>query len=110
LLLYVVREEAVTSGVVQYVVYNGMLRRGKGNAMYEAFQDWGNVFGTTIHVLQSAVVKIARVTKLAEGLKLYRGLSMYFPEHFLRADAQGRRGVAEWGFMSTSTKREVRRI
>ena len=93
---------------MQFWVYNVILRRWP-TAIYEAFAAGRNLFATTIHVLVSAVQKIACVMKLPEGLTLYRGLggTMRLPDCFYRADASGCRGFAEWGFMSTTSRREV---
>ena len=57
----------------------------------------------------SAVQKISRVTKLPDGLKLYRGLGGLtdLPDSFFVEDESGCRGFAEWGFMSTTSQREV---
>ena len=75
--------------------------------MFDLFDAAGNFFPTTIHVLQSAVVKIAQQTKIPEGLVLYRGLSVNLPLRFYKADEHGCKGYAEWGFMSTTAKREI---
>ena len=56
-----------------FEVYNAVLRRFP-KEVYERFAGGGNRFATTIHVLVSAVVKIARVMKLPPGLELFRGL------------------------------------
>ena len=71
----------------------------------------GNLYATTISVLVSAVQKIARAIKLPEGLRLFRGLGglMDLPKEFFAADAQGRKGFVEWGFMSTTSDEEVGR-
>jgi hypothetical protein len=73
------------------------------------FREGGNLFATTIHVLASAVLNIARSTRLPSGLELYRGLGglSELPGSFLRADANGCRGYAEWGFLSTTSDRAV---
>jgi ankyrin repeat protein len=92
----------------QFVVYNAILRRFPKD-LYSRFFDGGNLYATTIHVLVSAVQKISRVTKLLEGMKLYRGLGgmMELPDHFFKGDKFGCRGFAEWGFMSSTTSRDV---
>mmetsp|Transcript_64520 Transcript_64520/g.172798 ORF Transcript_64520/g.172798 Transcript_64520/m.172798 type:complete len:740 (+) Transcript_64520:143-2362(+) len=104
------RIEAVA--VVQYTgpmffLYNTILRRFPA-ALYE---DWKDVsrFTTTIHVLVSAVQKLTRTARLPEGQMLYRGLggTLDLPERFRRGDQQGRRGYAEWGFMSTTADIKV---
>ncbi len=56
-----------------------------------------------------AVQKIARVMVIKPGMKLYRGLggTVSLPESFFHTDTNGCRGFAQWGFMSTTSKREV---
>ena len=56
-----------------FQVYNSVLRRWPAD-VYEPLRAGGNLFPTTVHVLVSAVQKIARSTELPEGLLLYRGL------------------------------------
>uniref|UniRef100_A0A7S0M388 NAD(P)(+)--arginine ADP-ribosyltransferase n=1 Tax=Cryptomonas curvata TaxID=233186 RepID=A0A7S0M388_9CRYP len=89
-----------------FMVYNAILRRTPV-ALFEKFQVVGNFFSTTIHVLQSAVVKIARNTKIPSNLVLYRGLSLNFPPQFHKPDENGCRGYAEWGFTSTTANRDI---
>jgi hypothetical protein len=88
------------------MVYNAILRQFP-QALFEVFEKSDNLFSTTIHVLQSAVVKIARNTKIPDGLILYLGLSMKFPRQFFATDENGCRGFAEWGFMSTTANRDI---
>ena len=89
-------------------VYNAILRRFPSD-VYGKFAAGGNRYATTIHVLVSAVVKIARVMRLPPGLELFRGLGgrMDLPDSFRRADANGRRGYTEFGFLSTTSDKEV---
>jgi hypothetical protein len=72
-------------------------------------KETGNLYATTIAVLVSAVQKIAQATKLPEGLRLFRGLGglMDLPKEFFTADAGGRKGFVEWGFMSTTSDEQV---
>ena len=89
-----------------FQVYNTVLRRFPV-AEFEAYLTGGNLFSTTIFVLVSAVVKIARVMRLPTGLELYRGLGglAELPESFLRADRHGCWGYMEWGLLSTTSSR-----
>jgi hypothetical protein len=68
-----------------FQVYNAVLRRYP-REVFDRFQlEGGGIrFATTIHVLVSAVVKIARVMKLPPGLELFRGLGglAELPESF----------------------------
>eukprot|EP00966_Prymnesium_polylepis_P086075 1991994-Prymnesium_polylepis.1 len=78
-----------------YVHYNGrVLRRGlKGE------------FVTTIHVINSAIVKLARQQPACE---VYRGVKGgFFPEAFWTANKHGVMGGVELGMMSTTTDRAV---
>ncbi len=69
----------------------------------------GATFTTTIHVLVSAVQKLASVMTLPDGLKLYRGLGGVsdLPDSFYKAHDNGGKGFTEWGFMSTTSEKEV---
>ena len=66
-------------------------------------------FATTVHVLLSAVLKLMRVVRVPPGLPLYRGLGgrLALPASFEAADGDGLYGYAEWGFLSTTSSREV---
>ena len=90
-------------------VYNGVLRQLPGDGLFQRLRAGGNLFATTVHVLVSAVVKLARAVRLPAGLELYRGLGAVseLPEGFSKADKHGRRGYMEWGFLSTTTHRAV---
>jgi hypothetical protein len=89
-------------------LYNDLLRRYP-EEIFNAFQRGGNLFSTTIAVLSSAVQNISRVACIPEGTRFYRGLDrmMELPDRFFQPDEQGRRGFAEWGFLSTTQKMEV---
>ena len=91
----------------QFVCYNAVLRR-----FPKDLYDRMGSYTTTIFVLISAVQKVARVMKLPEGIQLYRGMGglMDLPEHFFREDAQGVKGFVEWGFVSTTSRLEVRPV
>ncbi len=88
------------------MIYNAILRQFP-KYIFDVFFEAKNLYPSSIHVLQSAVAKIARNTKIPTGLKLYRGLSMAFPKMFYQSDKNGCRGYAEWGFMSTTTNRGI---
>ena len=89
---------------LQFALFNAVLRRWP-----ETESKRGNNFTTTIHVLVSAVSKLARVTKFAEGTRLYRGTGgrMALPLKFHQADQNGCKGFTEWGFMSSTANRAV---
>ncbi len=77
--------------------------------VFSTFHAGNNLYATTIHILVSAVVKIARAMKLPPGLELFRGLGglMELPDSFARPDANGCRGYMEWGFLSTTSNKAV---
>ena len=60
-------------------------------------------------MLLSAVLKLMRSVRLAPGLRLYRGLGgqAALPDGFRAADADGIYGYTEWGFMSTTSNKDV---
>ena len=92
----------------QFQVYNAILRRW-AEEVYSVYSEGGNPFATTIYVLVSAVQKLSRTAALPEGLVLYRGLggALDLPDSFFRSDERGCKGYAEWGFMSTTSDKEV---
>jgi hypothetical protein len=91
-----------------FQVYNTVLRRFP-RPMFEVFEQAGNLFSTTIHVLVSAIQKVARVLPPPEGLTLYCGLGglMELPETFWKKDGIGVRGYMEWGFRSTTSNKAI---
>ena len=90
-------------------MYNSVLRQFPKEVFEKQRDDYGNVYTTTIYVLASAVQNIARETRLPAGLKLYRGLGgdRKFPASFHKSDDKGRRGIVEWGFMSTTGAKAI---
>ncbi len=94
--------------LAQYDLLNCVLRQFPDNRFSE-YRGGGNLFSTTIAVLASAIQKISRVAIIREGTTFYRGLSrrMELPDAFFRPDDMGRRGFAEWGFLSTTSSKEV---
>jgi hypothetical protein len=65
----------------------------------------GNYYRTTLHSLNSTVVKCSKLTK---ATTVYRGSARgVVPSSFWEADKDGVRGGVEAGFMSTSHSREV---
>jgi hypothetical protein len=93
---------------LQFYLYNIILRRWP-KELYEKFYNGSNLFTTTICVLVSAIIKLARETKLPTGSKLYRGLGgdRTFPPNFFKSNDKGHRGVLEWGFMSTTSEKSI---
>jgi hypothetical protein len=91
-----------------FVVYNGILRRFPLE-LYGYFSRNDNVFSTTIFVLVSAVQKLSRVTHMPPGTVLYRGLggTLELPDSFSNVDENGCTGFTEFGFMSTTSDRDV---
>jgi hypothetical protein len=62
-------------------------------------------FATTIHVLNSAIIKLSRVQK-AE--RVYRGTTGgQLPDKFWTPNRDNIRGGIEMGFMSTTTNRSI---
>jgi len=66
--------------------------------------EWHNKYTTTIHAINSVVVKCSRLTKIQP---LYRGWTgATLPQKFFEADEMGVKGGIEYGFSSTTTARE----
>ena len=92
-----------------FVKYNTVLR-GLQSAIgffKKRFEDLclGNKYTTTMHVINSAVVKLSKLTFASE---VYRGVSGgRLPHHFRHADEYGVRGGIDPAFMSTTLDREV---
>ena len=72
---------------------------------FETACEGANKYVTTLHAINSAVVKLSKLTKVT---KVYRGMSgMTLPEQFMKANEVGVRGGIETSFMSTSVDRNV---
>ena len=94
-----------------YVKYNAILRGGLPSSPARDAERFaslckGNRYVTTLHCINSAVVKLS---KLQKACKVYRGISNgVLPKEFFEPDADsGVRGGVESGFMSTTTSRDV---
>jgi NLR family CARD domain-containing protein 3 len=94
------REEIIAARLYtgpMYVKYNSILRNPppKGSPSY--------IY--TIHAFASCIVKLSRVHVITT---VYRGVKGgALPEAFLTPDKFGARGGVEYGFMSTTTEKEV---
>jgi hypothetical protein len=65
-----------------------------------------NRFPTSIHVLVSAILKLARRTRIPRNRKAYRGLGrMKLGSEWFCPDERGARSGVELGFMSTTLSR-----
>jgi WD40 repeat protein len=91
-----------------FQIYNTILRRYPAEK-FESFEKGDNQFSTTIFVLVSAVQKLSRFTRIPLGTLLYRGLGgkVDLPDIFFQIDDKGCSGYAEWGFLSTTSDRDV---
>ena len=91
-----------------FEIYNSMLRQYPPEK-YSAFHSQGNTFSTTIFVLVSAIQKLSRHMYLPPSMRLYRGFSsMEMPDSFYNVDDKtGCSGYTEWGFISTTSNKNV---
>ena len=91
-----------------FQIYNTILRQYPEDK-FAVFRDGDNLFSTTIFVLVSAVQKLSRCTRIPLGTQLYRGLGgkVDLPDIFFQTDDKGCSGYAEWGFLSTTSDRDV---
>ena len=93
-----------------YQKYNAVLR-GYGDAPGSTFLadaarklTKGNRYVTTIHAINSAVIKLSKLSKAG---KVYRGVCYgLLPEQFWKGDESGVKGGIEFGFQSTTRERE----
>ncbi|EKX47156.1 hypothetical protein GUITHDRAFT_107067 [Guillardia theta CCMP2712] len=87
-----------------YMLYNEVLR----GALHRKKQKGQFSYVTTIHMINSGILKLASASPLPPGRKVYRGLSgMRLPECFFVDDASGCRGGVELAFMSTTVNFDV---
>ena len=92
-----------------YQKYNAVLR-GFGDAPGSTFLAdaarklcRGNKYVTTIHAINSAVIKLSKLSKAG---KVYRGVCYgLLPEQFWKGDESGVKGGVEFGFQSTTRER-----
>ena len=76
-----------------------------GSLPYDKAKKECNLYTTTIHVINSCIVKMG---KLTQAKPVYRGMSLrILPEQFWNKNAQGVMGGVEYAFMSTTPKRSV---
>ena len=77
----------------------------KGTVSFEDACKQLNKYTTTLHAINSCVVKLS---KLTEATKVYRGISgMGLPKTFWEANDFGVKGAIDGAFMSTTVEREV---
>mmetsp|Transcript_40793 Transcript_40793/g.119043 ORF Transcript_40793/g.119043 Transcript_40793/m.119043 type:complete len:330 (-) Transcript_40793:173-1162(-) len=94
-----------------FIKYNAVLR-GHGNGAAPPFlrQQFelvcrGNIYGTTLHVIDAAISKLAKIMR-AETV--YRAPGGLLPREFwVEDDASGTIGGVEFAFMSATTERAV---
>ena len=90
--------------------YNCVLRAAGDNAPAALKKETGtlcmrNKYTTTLHIINSAVVKLGKLTKAGT---VYRGLSGgTLPEEFWQSNDYGVCGGCEYAFMSTTLDKHV---
>ncbi|KOO26285.1 d chain transport protein, partial [Chrysochromulina tobinii] len=105
-----IREELVGGRLYTgplYAKYNAVLRSKSGDAwLVEQCKllTLGNTYTTTIHAINSCVIKLSKLTK---AVKVWRGIKdAKLPKSFWVANSMGVRGGIEYGFSSTTTDKE----
>ena len=74
-----------------------------GSMSFEEAKRSLNKYTTTLHGINSAIIKISKLTK---ATKVYRGISgMALPKEFWKPNEFGVRGGVESAFMSTTLER-----
>jgi ankyrin repeat protein len=94
--------------VIALVLYTGPMFHAYNQALRNDTTE-SRSYSTTLFVLASAIVKLTRVQKISCGTRLYRGLGgdVELPEFFEKPDARGRKGITEYGFLSTTKSRKI---
>lgn len=92
-----------------FIKYNTILRAAPGRVPFFTEQMkklvLGNVYATTLHVVNSALQVLSTLTK---SQKVYRGISGgLLPPSFNEADEVAFKGGIEYAFMSTTSDRDV---
>ena len=129
----VMKEEIVAANLYtgpMFVKYNGVLRGLRSEAAFlrnsmitlccpkavadgyvaktigfEAATQSLNRYTTTLHAINSAIIKLGKLTK---ACKIYRGIAgMKLPDEFWTPNEFGVRGGVEQAFMSTTTEQSV---
>ena len=76
-----------------------------GKITFEAAKQSLNKYTTTLHAINSAIIKLGKLTK---AIKVYRGIAgMKLPSEFWIPNEFGVRGGVEKAFMSTTTEQAV---
>ena len=79
--------------------------RARGTLSWESARAQCNKYVTTLHAINSCIVKTGKLTRCS---KVYRGMSgMALPPEFWRKNEFGVRGGVENAFMSTTISRDV---
>ena len=92
-----------------YTKYNTILRglddrkSGPLAALFHSLT-FGNCYTTTLHVINSAVVKLSQLTAVGT---VYRGVAGSLPAAFLERNEYGALGGVELAFLSTSLHRQT---
>ena len=87
-----------------FILYNAVLRKIPAD-VFCSLDD--NQYETSIFCIISGITKLSKVTAIPPNRKLFRGLGgMLLPDQFWKSNGSFRGGV-EWGFMSTTTNRQV---
>ena len=102
-------EVAFTAGpsFMQKQCGDEMLKIGVWTAAADGGLEWSwrNTYTTTIHGLNSGIIKLS---PLSAAVPVYRGISgASLPTAFFEPDSDGVRGIVEPGFTSTTTDRKV---
>ena len=89
-----------------YEKYNAVLRKESGApALVSRCKELtkGNSYATTIHAINSCVLKLSKLTKAGRVWRGFNGASL--PRDFFEPNADGVCGGIEFGFCSTTTDR-----
>ena len=89
-----------------YEKYNAALRQASGvQYLIDKFNQLckGNNYATTIHAINSCVLKLSKLTQAVKVWRGFKGATL--PKEFFQPNSSGVRGGIEYGFSSTTTDR-----
>ena len=93
---------------IPYQQYNAKMRKFPERLMKYLRKFGPSAFVTTLHAINSGILKMARVSMVPEDGFVYRGLNgLDLPRDLISPNAFGTRSGVESGFCSTSTNRAV---
>ena len=90
-----------------FTKYNNVLRAHSGVPIFRVWNEeynCGNTYATTIHAINSCVIKLSKLTQAAKVWRGFKGATL--PREFFVPSKLGVCGGIEYGFSSTTSDKE----